>query len=143
MIGLGVMMGRALAGGFRAAERIARSLSNGWGNAVKRALAITGYIVSIPIFVDSAFVILIRWRKRRRKAVSVRYLTKCWASRWRGLVVTTIRYLTPPAGGSRDLTSTSAQCYLTPGWRWRCPGVTVLCSMRSADKRYPDFVRVR
>lgn len=32
------------------------------------ALAITGYIVSIPIFVDSAFVILYpvakRWRKR-------------------------------------------------------------------------------
>jgi len=58
VIGLGVMMGRILeiSG---AAERIAYSLVKWLGEKREDwALAVTGYIVSIPVFVDSAFVML-------------------------------------------------------------------------------------
>ncbi|EHR5405547.1 GntP family permease [Salmonella enterica] len=58
VIGLGVMMGRLLEVS-GAAERIAWSFIKWLGKRREEwALAITGYIVSIPIFVDSAFVIL-------------------------------------------------------------------------------------
>ncbi len=58
VIGLGVMMGRILeiSG---AAETLAYSLIKAVGKKKEEwAMAIAGYIVSIPIFVDSAFVIL-------------------------------------------------------------------------------------
>lgn len=58
VIGLGVMMGRILeiSG---AAETLAYSLIKAVGRKREEwAMAIAGYIVSIPIFVDSAFVIL-------------------------------------------------------------------------------------
>ncbi|ERK14047.1 Gluconate permease [Serratia fonticola AU-P3(3)] len=58
VIGLGVMMGRVLEVS-GAAEQIAFSFIKWLGKKREEwALAITGYIVSIPIFVDSAFVIL-------------------------------------------------------------------------------------
>ena len=58
VIGLGVMMGRILEVS-GAAERIAYSFIQKLGKRREEwALAMTGYIVSIPIFVDSAFVIL-------------------------------------------------------------------------------------
>ena len=58
VIGLGVMMGRVLEVS-GAAEQIAYSFIKWLGKRREEwALAITGYIVSIPIFVDSAFVIL-------------------------------------------------------------------------------------
>jgi gluconate:H+ symporter, GntP family len=58
VIGLGVMMGRILEVS-GAAEQIAYSFIRWLGKRREEwALAITGYIVSIPIFVDSAFVIL-------------------------------------------------------------------------------------
>ena len=58
VIGLGVMMGRVLEVS-GAAEQIAYSFIKWLGKKREEwALAITGYIVSIPIFVDSAFVIL-------------------------------------------------------------------------------------
>ncbi|QJW89054.1 GntP family permease [Spirosoma taeanense] len=58
IIGLGVMMGRVLEVS-GAAEQIAYSFIR-WLGARKEewALALTGYFVSIPIFADSAFVIL-------------------------------------------------------------------------------------
>lgn len=58
VIGLGIMMGRVLEVS-GAAEQIALSFIKLLGKRREEwALAITGYIVSIPIFVDSAFIIL-------------------------------------------------------------------------------------
>ncbi len=58
VIGLGVMMGRILEVS-GAAEQIAYSFIKWLGNRREEwALAFTGYLVSIPIFADSAFVIL-------------------------------------------------------------------------------------
>lgn len=58
IIGLGVMMGRILEVS-GAAEQIAFSFIRWLGNRREEwALAMTGYFVSIPIFADSAFVIL-------------------------------------------------------------------------------------
>ena len=58
IIGLGVMMGRILEVS-GAAEQIAYSFIKWLGKRKEEwALAITGYFVSIPIFADSAFVLL-------------------------------------------------------------------------------------
>lgn len=58
VIGLGVMMGRILEVS-GAAERMAYTLVKMLGKKKEDwAMAVAGYIVSIPIFVDSAFVIL-------------------------------------------------------------------------------------
>src|SRR5688500_13130624 len=58
VIGLGVMMGRILEVS-GAAEQIANSFVRLLGKGKEAAaLSMTGYFVSIPIFVDSAFVIL-------------------------------------------------------------------------------------
>lgn len=58
VVGLGVMMGRILEV-TGAAEKLAYSLIRLVGKKKEEwAMAIAGYIVSIPIFVDSAFVIL-------------------------------------------------------------------------------------
>jgi gluconate:H+ symporter, GntP family len=58
VIGLGVMMGRLLEVS-GAGEQIAYSLIRWLGQRKEEwAMAVTGYIVSIPIFVDSAFIIL-------------------------------------------------------------------------------------
>ncbi|ARD47979.1 gluconate permease [Sporosarcina sp. P37] len=58
VVGFGVMIGRILEVS-GAAERLAYSLIRAVGKRKEEwAMAIAGYIVSIPIFVDSAFVIL-------------------------------------------------------------------------------------
>ncbi|GGA42485.1 gluconate permease [Kroppenstedtia guangzhouensis] len=58
VIGFGVMMGRILEVS-GAAERLAFTFLKWLGKRKEEwALALTGYVVSIPIFVDSAFVIL-------------------------------------------------------------------------------------
>lgn len=58
VIGLGVMMGRVLEVS-GAAERIAYTLIKWLGKKKEEwAMAVAGYFVSIPIFVDSAYVIL-------------------------------------------------------------------------------------
>ncbi|MFZ4453563.1 GntP family permease [Salibacterium aidingense] len=58
VIGLGVMMGRVLEVS-GAAERMAYTFIKWLGKKKEEwAMAIAGYVVSIPIFVDSAFVIL-------------------------------------------------------------------------------------
>jgi gluconate:H+ symporter, GntP family len=58
VIGFGVMMGRILEVS-GAAEKMAYTIVKWLGKRKEEwAMAITGYIVSIPIFVDSAFVIL-------------------------------------------------------------------------------------
>lgn len=111
VIGLGVMMGRLLEVS-GAAERIARSFIKWLGKRREEwALAITGYIVSIPIFVDSAFVILYPVAKALAKS-GKRSLLTLGVALAGGLVVTTIRYLRRrPLGVAGILTSTSAQCY--------------------------------
>lgn len=58
VIGFGVMMGRILEVS-GAGERMAYNFLKWMGKRKEEwALALTGYVVSIPIFVDSAFVIL-------------------------------------------------------------------------------------
>ncbi|PAE88575.1 GntP family permease [Shouchella clausii] len=58
VIGFGVMMGRILEVS-GAAERLAYTIVKVLGKRKEEwAMAITGYIVAIPIFVDSAFIIL-------------------------------------------------------------------------------------
>lgn len=58
IVGLGVMMGRILEVS-GAAETLAYSLIKSVGRKKEEwAMAIAGFIISIPIFVDSAFVIL-------------------------------------------------------------------------------------
>jgi GntP family gluconate:H+ symporter len=96
VIGFGVMMGRILEVS-GAAERIALSFVKWLGEKrVEWALVFTGYIVSIPIFCDSGFVILSplvkAFAKTTRKSVIT--LGVCLAG---GLVVT--HHCVPPTPG--------------------------------------------
>ncbi|WP_439153537.1 GntP family permease [Xenorhabdus littoralis] len=96
VIGLGSMMGRILeASG--ATERIAYSLIKWLGKRREEwALAITGYIVSIPIFVNSAFVILYPLVRALAKKGNRNVLT-LGVSLAGGLVVT--HHIVPPTPG--------------------------------------------
>jgi GntP family gluconate:H+ symporter len=96
VIGLGVMMGRILEVS-GAAEQIAFSFIKCLGKQREDwALALTGYVVSIPIFVDSAFVILYPVAKALAKKGGRSLLTLgvCLAG---GLVVT--HTTVPPTPG--------------------------------------------
>ncbi|MDD9338456.1 MAG: gluconate:H+ symporter [Providencia heimbachae] len=96
VIGLGVMMGRVLEVS-GAAEQIAYSFIKWLGKKREEwALAITGYIVSIPIFVDSAFVILYPLAKALAKNGKRNLLTLGVALAG-GLVVT--HHTVPPTPG--------------------------------------------
>ncbi len=96
VIGLGVMMGRILEVS-GAAEQIAYSFIKWLGNRREEwALALTGYIVSIPIFVDSAFVILYPIAKALAKRGNRSLLTLVVALAG-GLVVT--HTAVPPTPG--------------------------------------------
>ncbi|OWO80500.1 gluconate permease [Photorhabdus luminescens] len=96
VIGLGVMMGRVLEVS-GAAEQIAYSFIKWLGKKREEwALAITGYIVSIPIFVDSAFVILYPLAKALAKKGKRNLLTLGVALAG-GLVVT--HHTVPPTPG--------------------------------------------
>ncbi|HHQ4767474.1 TPA: SLC13 family permease, partial [Aeromonas veronii] len=96
VIGLGVMMGRLLEVS-GAAEQIAYSFIKWLGKRREEwALAITGYIVSIPIFVDSAFVILYPVAKALAKS-GKRSLLTLGVALAGGLVVT--HHTVPPTPG--------------------------------------------
>ncbi|MEQ5287169.1 GntP family permease [Providencia huaxiensis] len=96
VIGLGVMMGRVLEVS-GAAEQVAYSFIKWLGKKREEwALAITGYIVSIPIFVDSAFVILYPLAKALAKNGKRSILTLGVALAG-GLVVT--HHTVPPTPG--------------------------------------------
>jgi gluconate:H+ symporter, GntP family len=96
VIGLGVMMGRILEVS-GAAEQIAFSFIKWLGERREEwALALTGYIVSIPIFVDSAFVILYPVTKALAKKGDRSILT-LGISLAGGLVVT--HTMVPPTPG--------------------------------------------
>lgn len=96
VIGFGVMMGRILEVS-GAAERMAYSLIRWLGRRREDwALVVTGYVVSIPIFCDSAFVILSPLVRalRRTTGKSVVTLGICLAA---GLVLT--HHAVPPTPG--------------------------------------------
>jgi gluconate:H+ symporter, GntP family len=96
VIGLGVMMGRILEVS-GAAQQIAHSFIRLLGKRKESlALAITGYFVSIPIFVDSAFVILFPIAKALARN-SKRSLLTLGVALAGGLVVT--HTLVPPTPG--------------------------------------------
>ncbi|WP_426575920.1 GntP family permease [Xenorhabdus stockiae] len=96
VIGLGIMMGRVLEVS-GASEKIAYSFIKWLGNKREEwALAITGYIVSIPIFVDSAFVILYPLAKAFATKGKRNLLTLVVALAG-GLVVT--HHIVPPTPG--------------------------------------------
>ena len=96
VIGLGVMMGRILEVS-GAAEQMAYSFIRFLGKKKEEwALAITGYIVSIPIFVDSAFVVLYPVAKALAKS-SKRSLLTLGVALAGGLVVT--HHTVPPTPG--------------------------------------------
>ncbi|WP_092513196.1 GntP family permease [Xenorhabdus mauleonii] len=96
VIGLGSMMGRILEVS-GATEKIAYSLIKWLGKRREEwALAITGYIVSIPIFVNSAFVILYPLVKALAKKGKRSVLT-LGVSLAGGLVVT--HHIVPPTPG--------------------------------------------
>ncbi len=96
VIGLGVMMGRILEVS-GAAEQIAYSFIRWLGNRREEwALAFTGYLVSIPIFADSAFVILYPITKALAKKGGRTVLTLGVALAG-GLIVT--HTLVPPTPG--------------------------------------------
>ncbi|WP_237387976.1 GntP family permease [Xenorhabdus sp. Sc-CR9] len=102
VIGLGIMMGRILeiSG---AAEQIAYSFIKWLGKKREEwALAITGYIVSIPIFVDTAFVLLYPLVKVLGKKGNRNILTLGVALAG-GLIVT--HHVVPPTPGPLGVAS--------------------------------------
>lgn len=105
VIGLGVMMGRVLEVS-GAAEQIAYSFIKWLGKKREEwALAITGYIVSIPIFVDSAFVILYPLVKALAKKGQRNLLTLGVALAG-GLIIT--HHAVPPTPGPLGWPASSA-----------------------------------
>jgi GntP family gluconate:H+ symporter len=96
VIGLGVMMGRILEVS-GAAEQIAHSFIRWLGRRKEEwALALTGYLVSIPIFADSAFVILFPISRALAKKASLSVLSLGVALAG-GLIAT--HTLVPPTPG--------------------------------------------
>ena len=142
VIGLGVMMGRILEVS-GAAEKMAFSFIRFLGEKKEEwALAITGYIVSIPIFVDSAFVVLYPVAKALAKN-SKRSLLTLGVALAGGLVVT--HHTVPPTPGPLGVAGIfgvdlgamllSGMCFAVP-----CVLGMVLYAQWLA-KRYPDFNR--
>ncbi len=141
VIGLGVMMGRLLEVS-GAAERIAWSAVKWLGKRREEwALAMTGYIVSIPIFVDSAFVILYPVAKALAKNGKRSLLTLGIALAG-GLVVT--HHAVPPTPGPLGVAgvfNVDISAMLLTGMVLAIPCVTgIVFYARWLDKRYPDFV---
>ena len=140
VIGLGVMMGRILEVS-GAAEKMAFSFIRFLGEKKEEwALAITGYIVSIPIFVDSAFVVLYPVAKALAKN-SKRSLLTLGVALAGGLVVT--HHTVPPTPGPLGVAGIfgvdlgamllSGMCFAVP-----CVLGMVLYAQWLA-KRFPEF----
>lgn len=141
VIGLGVMMGRILEVS-GAAEKIAYSLIK-WLGAKKEewALAITGYIVSIPIFVDSAFVILYPIAKALSKTGKRSILTLGVALAG-GLVVT--HHTVPPTPGPLGVAGifgVDLGAMMLAGLALAMPCVIgIVLYAIWLGKKYPDFM---
>lgn len=140
VIGLGVMMGRLLEVS-GAAEQIAYSFIKWLGKRREEwALAITGYIVSIPIFVDSAFVILYPVAKALAKS-GKRSLLTLGVALAGGLVVT--HHTVPPTPGPlgvAGLFDVNIGSMLLMGMALAVPCVLgIVLYAQWLDKKYPEF----
>ncbi len=141
VIGLGIMMGRVLEVS-GAAERIAYSFIKWLGTKREEwALAITGYIVSIPIFVDSAFVILFPLIKALAKSSkkSVLTLTISLAG---GLILT--HHVVPPTPGPLGVAGiygVNIGSMLILGMFLAIPCIIgVVLYAQWLGRKYPDFI---
>lgn len=140
VIGLGVMMGRILEVS-GAAEQMAYSFIRFLGKKKEEwALAITGYIVSIPIFVDSAFVVLYPVAKALAKS-SKRSLLTLGVALAGGLVVT--HHAVPPTPGPLGVAGifgVDLGAMLLSGMIFAVPCVIgMVLYAQWLDRRYPDF----
>ncbi|MCW9732880.1 GntP family permease [Avibacterium sp. 20-15] len=140
VIGLGVMMGSILEVS-GAAEKMAYSFIKILGKKKEEwALAITGYIVSIPIFVDSAFVILYPVAKALAKN-GKRSLLTLGVALAGGLVVT--HHTVPPTPGPlgvAGLFNVDIGAMLLVGMSMAAfPVIGIVLYAKWLDKKYPDF----
>ncbi|CAE1142125.1 GntP family permease [Serratia sp. Tan611] len=140
VIGLGVMMGRVLEVS-GAAEQIAYSFIKWLGKKREEwALAITGYIVSIPIFVDSAFVILYPLVKALAKKGQRNLLTLGVALAG-GLIIT--HHAVPPTPGPLGVAGifgVDIGAMMLAGLALAVPCVVgIVLYARWLGKKYPDF----
>ena len=134
VIGLGVMMGSVLEVS-GAAEKMAYSFIKMLGQKKEEwALAITGYVVSIPIFVDSAFVILYPVAKALAKN-GKRSLLTLGVALAGGLVVT--HHAVPPTPG--PLGVAIGAMLLTGMCMAVLPVVGIVLYAKWLDKKYPNF----
>ncbi|MFC0309743.1 gluconate:H+ symporter [Gallibacterium trehalosifermentans] len=140
VIGLGVMMGSILEVS-GAAEKMAYSFIKFLGKKREEwALAITGYVVSIPIFVDSAFVILYPVAKALAKN-GKRSLLTLGVALAGGLVVT--HHTVPPTPGPlgvAGLFGVDVGAMLLLGMLFAIPAVIgMILYAKWLDKKYPEF----
>lgn len=140
VIGLGVMMGSILEVS-GAAEKMAYSFIKFLGKKKEEwALAITGYVVSIPIFVDSAFVILYPVAKALAKN-GKRSLLTLGVALAGGLVVT--HHTVPPTPGPlgvAGLFGVDIGAMLLVGMAMAVlPVVGIILYAKWLDKKYPTF----
>ncbi|TCP96277.1 gluconate transporter [Cricetibacter osteomyelitidis] len=140
VIGLGVMMGSVLEVS-GAAEKMAYSFIKFLGKKKEEwALAITGYIVSIPIFVDSAFVILYPVAKALAKN-GKRSLLTLGVALAGGLVVT--HHTVPPTPGPlgvAGLFGVDLGAMLLVGMALAAfPVIGIVLYAKWLDKKYPTF----
>lgn len=140
VIGLGVMMGSVLEVS-GAAEKMAYSFIKMLGKKKEEwALAITGYVVSIPIFVDSAFVILYPVAKALAKN-GKRSLLTLGVALAGGLVVT--HHTVPPTPGPlgvAGLFNVDLGLMLLVGMAMAVlPVVGIILYAKWLDKKYPEF----
>ncbi|SFU70088.1 GntP family permease [Xenorhabdus koppenhoeferi] len=140
VIGLGSMMGRILEVS-GATERIAYSLIKWLGKRREEwALAITGYIVSIPIFVNSAFVILYPLVKALAKKGKRNVLT-LGVSLAGGLVVT--HHIVPPTPGPLGVAGifgVSIGSMMLAGMILAVPCVIgITCYAKWLETKYPEY----
>lgn len=140
VIGLGVMMGSVLEVS-GAAEKMAYSFIKMLGKKKEEwALAITGYVVSIPIFVDSAFVILYPVAKALAKN-GKRSLLTLGVALAGGLVVT--HHTVPPTPGPlgvAGLFNVDLGMMLLVGMAMAVlPVIGIVLYAKWLDKKYPEF----
>jgi gluconate:H+ symporter, GntP family len=140
VIGLGVMMGRILEVS-GAAEQIAHSFVRLLGKGKEPwALVLTGYFVSIPIFVDSAFVILFPIAKALAKK-GTRSLLTLGVALAGGLVVThTLVPPTPGPLGAAGIFGVDIGAMILLGMAFAFPCViTIALYALWLEKRFPAF----
>src|SRR5688500_632396 len=140
VIGLGVMMGRILEVS-GAAEQIAHAFIRWMGKRREPwALVTTGYFVSIPIFVDSAFVILFPIAKALAKKGN-RSLLALGVALAGGLVVThTTVPPTPGPLGAAGIFGVDIGAMMLLGMALAVPCViAIVLYALWLEKRYPRF----